>query len=149
MIKEVLVDCIAGIMNAKGATSYSFLGKGKVFHPENAMIITNKRIILVLVPLPGAGEVVGSTNISLWQLMLAKKEIEKKLKQMLATMSLQQIIESNPKNYSIDISNIKKAKFAFLTQNLVLTTKDNQTYKYSIKDKKDREKAKNIFKQFM
>lgn len=148
MITEKIIDYIAGIMNAKGATSYSFLGKGKVFHPETAMIITNKRLLLIVIPLPGAGEVIGNTNISLWQLMFAKKDIEAKLKKMISKMTLQQILNSNPKNYSIDISNISKAKISFFTKTLILTTQDNHTYKYSIRDNKDREKIKNLLKQF-
>lgn len=149
MSAEKIIATISGIMNAGGLTEYSFLGKGKVFRPENAMIITNARIILVLVPLPGAGEVIGSTNISLWQLLLAKKDIENKLKQMIRTMTLQQIIKSNPANYFIDFADIQKAKISFLLKNLVIKTKQGKTYKYSIRDKADREKAKEILKQFM
>jgi hypothetical protein len=149
MTDEKIIGCIAGIMNAGGFTEYSFLGKGKVFHPENAMIITDKRVILVLVPLPGAGEVIEDTNISLWQLLLAKKDIENKLKEMLSSMTLNQIMQSSPKNHFINLEEIKQVKISWLLKNLIITTKAGKKYKYSIRDKEDREKAKKLFQQFM
>ncbi len=150
MTDEKVIGYIAGIMNAGGVfTEYSVLGKGEVFHPENAMIVTDKRVLFVLVPLPGAGQVIEDTNISLWQLMLAKKDIENKLKEMLSSMTLNQIMQSSPKNHFINLEDIKQVKISWLLKNLIIITKSNKKYKYSIRDKEDREKAKKLLQNFM
>lgn len=148
MTNEKVISYIAGIMNAGGFTDWSILGKGKMFHPETTMIITNKRLLLIAVPLPGAGQVIGTTNISIWQLILARKDIEKKLKEMLSSMSLRQIMNSNEKNYAINLADIKKVKLTIFKK-LIIITRSGKKYKYYIRDKNDQKRVKEIFKEFM
>jgi hypothetical protein len=107
--KENIVGYIAGVMKAGfHIRGYSFLGTGKVYDPENAIVITNKRVLFITVPMPGGDKMIANIDVPLLQSLIARKDIENKLKEMLSSMPLKQILESHPKNYFINILDIKK-----------------------------------------
>ncbi|RLJ08231.1 MAG: hypothetical protein DRP12_00975 [Candidatus Aenigmatarchaeota archaeon] len=146
---EEIIDYIAGIMRSgRSLYGYEVLGVGKVLAPENAMIITNKRIIFIVVPLPGAEKIIGGTIIPMWQWLLAKKDIESKLKEMISTMPIENIIRSHPKNFWIDYGKIKEIKFGRFSKTIKIIRHDGEKLKYAIREKKDFEKAKAILQKF-
>lgn len=142
---EKIIDYIAGIMRTFHIRGYGVLGVGKIVTPENAIIITNKRIIFVVVPLPGGERIVAGVDIPMWQWLLAKKDIENKLKEMINSMSIESIIHSNPKNYWINYNEIEKIKFSkFSSRNIEIVKRDGKKLKYAIRDKKDLKKIELI-----
>ena len=147
---EKVINYIAGIMRTgMGSGSSSVLGVGKVSHPENAIVITNKRIVLVFVPIAGADKIIDGADINVWQWLLAKKDIENKLKNMLSSMSIVDILKSDGRNFAIDYNNIERIKFGNISKSIEIITKDRKKFKYSIRDKKDFEKAKTLFQNFI
>jgi len=147
---EKIIDFVAGV-TATGFTGRGFgwLGKGEMAFPQNAIIITNKRIAFITVPVLGAEKIVGSTVVGIWQYLLAKKDIENKLKEMMASQPLEKILQGHPKNFSIRFEEIKKIKMNSFQLKITFITKDNKKYSYSTRDKKDFERAKEIFRNFL
>lgn len=151
---EKIVDYITGIMRVgilpEGKIyGKGWLGVGEINFPENALILTNYRVAFIKVPVAGAGKLIADTNISMWQWILAKKDIENKLKEMMASQSLQEILNCSEKNFSLRFEEIKEIKLSKISQSIIFISKDNKKYEYSIRDKKDFEKAKVIFKRFL
>ena len=146
---EKLIAQIPGIMSAGTyGAGYSFLGTGKRFHAENAMIITNKRILFIVVPVAGAGKMIGDVDTSTFQWLLAAKNIGEKLNSMLKSMSLQKILNSDARNFAINQDEIKKIKISFLG-NLTFVLTNGKRLKYGIRQKEDREKARELFRDYM
>ncbi|MES2213955.1 MAG: hypothetical protein V4465_00985 [Patescibacteria group bacterium] len=57
---EKIIDAVFGILNQK-SWGYSFLGSGKFSKPENALLITDHRMLFVQVPMPGGDKMVSGT----------------------------------------------------------------------------------------
>ena len=148
--EEKVIGYIAGIMRTGfHLRGTSVLSVGKVYTPENAMIITNKRIIFITVPLPGAGKIIANVDISMWQWLLAKKDIENKLKEMIESMPIEEILQSDPKNFFIPYDEIQKIKFGRISRSIKIIKKDGKKLSYSIRDKNDFAKAKSLFKNLL
>jgi len=71
----------------------SFLGKGKVFSPENSLLITNKRLLFIQVPMTGGDNIVGETNYVMNNFFYNKKELLTNGEELLRTQSLPQILQ--------------------------------------------------------
>jgi hypothetical protein len=146
---EKVIGHIAGIMRSGWASrSYEFYGTGQVKTSENAMVITDRRILFITVPLPGADKIVAGTSIPSLQWLIAKKDIEDKLEEMISSMSLEDIFQTNPRNFSINLNEIKKVQIGRHSQALKFVTQDNKKYSYSIRDKEDFIRAKEIFTSY-
>src|SRR3989344_7477901 len=131
MTTEKILDYIAGIMKIGfGIRGFEILGVGKIITSENSMIITDKRIIFVTVPLPGAEITISGVDIPMWQWLIAKKDIENKLKEMINSMSVKEIISSNSKNFYIDYGEIEKIKFGKFSRNIEIIKHNRKRLKY-------------------
>jgi hypothetical protein len=147
---EILTDYIAGIMRyGSGAVSYSVLDTGKNMAPENCLLITNKGIRAVTVPVSGAGKVVSGTDISKWQWMTMQSGIEKALKDMINIMSLGEILHACGKHIFVSGDEIAGIKFSDISNGVTVTTKDKKKYSWSVRDKDDYGRAKNILSAFL
>lgn len=71
----------------------SFLGKGKVLSPENSLLITNKRLLFIQVPMTGGDNIVGETNYVVNNFFYNKKELLTNGEELLRTQSLPQILQ--------------------------------------------------------
>lgn len=149
-VPEKIIGYTAGIMRSGGfgMRGYEFLGRGKVdaSHRANAMIITDRRILFIMVPLPGAGQMIEGADISMWQWLAARKDIENKLKEMLDNMSAQRILDSDQSNFALNFFDVREVKIRKFFGAVKFITKENKKYQYSIRDKKDLEKLKTYFK---
>lgn len=149
MENEKIVTTIAGILNQKfGLRGIEVLGTGEVFVPENSLIITDKRLIFVVVPLLGAGKLIEGQDISAWQFLLASKDIESKLQEMLSSMNPDEIISSNKRNFFLLLSDLTKVKVSKFFGRFSFYTKDRKKYTYAVRDKKDLEKISQILKDY-
>ena len=147
---EKVIDYIAGIMRTGfGLRGSAVLGVGEVQTSENAMIITDKRVLFITAPIPGAEKIIASTDIPMWQWLAARKDIDNKTREMISSMSVEDIANSNPKNFWVEYSEIEKIDFGRLSRSIEIIKRDSKKLKYSIRDKADFEKAKTILKKFL
>ena len=143
---ETIMISIPSIMRYdQGAGSYSILGTGKSFSPENAFLLTNENIWAVTVPVEGAGKVIAGTEINKWNWMTDAKEIREQLKQMTEAMTLRQIILSCESHRRIANQDIIWWQAKDSSQGIHFKTIQGITYAYSIRDFSDYEKLKNYF----
>lgn len=144
---EKVADCIAGITRAGwGVHSVEVLGAGENKMPENAMLITNKQVIFIVVPVLGADKIIAGADISESQWLYSKKKIEENLREIVATVPLEQIIKSHHRNFALPLSEIKVQFGSGLFKNNISFLCGSKKYNYSLRDMKDIERTKTIFK---
>jgi hypothetical protein len=114
-------------------------------NPENAIIITNKRLDFIYVPLAGANQNINGFNINAVDSLLAQPDIEKELTSMLNTMTLLEILNSSPYNFSINFTDIIKVMTSDFEHEITFQTRDKQNYSYRINNKDDFIKLKGMF----
>lgn len=151
--EEKVVTTVAGIIGtfAIGAPlirSKSLLGVGEILHPENSIVVTERHVLFIYVPLSGGDKIVSDVDIGLFDWLLAKKDAESKLNEMLSSMSLEQIYQGHPKNFGISLDNIAKIKFSNWRRNVTFITKDDKKYSYGIRAKEDYTKLKKVFTKY-
>jgi transcriptional regulator of met regulon len=143
---EQIVAKIVGITKAGfGLRGVELLGAGKINQPENAMVITNKRVAFIHVPIPGSDTLVSGIDIGMWQQLLTGKDIQTELNNMLSKKTLDVIINSDIKNRSILLNDIQEVAFGKLTSVITFTTTSKEKISYSILNRDNTEKLKSIF----
>tara|TARA_Y100000310_G_scaffold11797_1_gene12297 strand:- start:2598 stop:3062 length:465 start_codon:yes stop_codon:yes gene_type:complete len=142
---EKLIASVFGIMK-NGRVSVG----GFVLQTQNAIIVTDKRILIITVPIPGAE----LHEISMAQIMFMKSKIAEKGNQMLKGMSFDQILKSNNTNVSINFSEIQGIEFGkpllgFIGGNtLKILTKKGDKISYAILNKEDLKNLKEVLKDY-
>ena len=135
---EKIIKYFTGIMRyGSGSGSYSFFGTGRNIAPENSLILTDKNIWLVVVPIEGSGKVISSTDISKWQWIAMQEDIEKILSKMVNTMKFKDLIENCLDYIKIPFSNINKITLSDISNSLTIKTIYGDKYSYSVRNKKD------------
>jgi len=143
---EALVDTIPAVMQYGKTRSVAVLGTGKVLIPENALLITNKAIWALTVPLPGVDKIVAGADIGKWQWMSAYQDIINALREMVVTLPLREVLKQGRAKRLLGWNEIKDAKTLPFTQAISLTGTDGKRFGYSIRLKEDYQRAKEIFK---
>lgn len=142
---EKLENYVGGITKTgMGVRSVEFLGKGEVLTPENALLITNKQFIFIVVPVPGADKTVGGADPSLYQFMFSGKQINQKLQNLIATMPLEKIIKSHVKNYALPRSETKLS-FSNPPFDNFDFYRNNERISYTIMDQKEYNRIKTLY----
>lgn len=152
---EKVKDYVVGILRTGtnypgvGLRGVSILGAGKVYQPENAFIVTNKQIVFVVVPASGAGVLLDSNfgDIGEDQFLVSKKHIESTLKNLLETASLADIAKTNKLNFAmpLDGTTIDMGGSGFFSTLTIKFTCGKKAVRYSIRDRADFARAKEIF----
>lgn len=138
---EVILSVVYGVLReaSKGSLvrGYALLGVGKVKSPENAIIVTNKRIIFIVVPIFGGNNLLDGVDFNMYNFMLNPKKLKEKGQELIASTTPDQIVNLDKNNFDLDINDINeiKAKTKFRQYILFKTNKEN--YKYSIRNKED------------
>ncbi len=97
---EQIAGSVFGIM--KTATGFkdvfkpfgmSVLGSGKVYYPENTLLVTNYRILLIQVPITGGNKIVGETDYVPQNFFFNRGELRQQGEELLKTNSLSQILK--------------------------------------------------------
>lgn len=143
---EELVDTIPAVMQYGKIRSAVALGTGKVLTPENALIITNRAIWALTVPLPGVDTVVSGTDIGKWQWMTSYLDIIDMLQELVATLPLDEVLKQGRANRLMRLEELKNAKTLPFTYAISLTRTDGKKFGYSIRVKEDYQRAREIFK---
>lgn len=143
---EVVVDTIPAVMRYMVVRSTSYLGTGKVHHPENALIITDRSIWALTVPLAGVDKVVAGTDIGSFQWMWHYKDIAEKLQEMLQALPLEEVFKQGRAKRLMGWEELREAKTRPFSHDIRLIKSNGQTFRYSIRVKEDYLRAKKIFK---
>jgi hypothetical protein len=115
-----------------------FLGVGKIKNPENALLITNRRIIFFLVPMAGAGKFVDEVDFTQIQNLFAKKKIKERGQKMVSSKNPAQILSANKSNFALSFSDIKKIKIkSFFGRGLTIEMNDGKKWAYTLYNKED------------
>ena len=142
---EVLIESIPGILRVLASGGTEFLGKGEVRHPENALLITNKAIWVLTVPLPGSGQMVAGTNISTWQWQTGYEDIRKGLEDLVASQPLDELLRKNRGKMLMRWEEIQTVDAQPSKHRLYLTRRDGVKFRYSLRQREDVERAKRVF----
>lgn len=144
---EKLAGYVAGIMRVGAwAGGYAILGTGKIKNTENALLVTNRNVLAVTVPLAGAGKIMAGTNISLWQWLASSKKIRDWLEAALKAKPLAEVVRDLPINQAWSWGTMGKVETDERTQSIFLANPGGQKTRYSIRDKDEFQKAKALFK---
>jgi len=146
---EKVINYIVGIMRSGlGLRGFEILGAGKIYNPENAILITDNQVIFITVLVEGADKLISGTDIAMWQWLLSKNNIEEKLKDLLASNSLSQIVNMNQGNFSMSLNKLNVKIRSGITQSICFSSEDKKVC-YSVRDKNELEKAKMIFANYL
>lgn len=143
---EVVTDTIPAVMQYLKARSVSVQGIGKVLTPANALIITNKAVWALTVPLKGTDKVVGGVDIGKNQWMWASKDIGDKLQEMLSTLPLEDVLREGRAQRLMGWEEFRLAKSRRFSRDICLVKSDGRKYRYSIRQQEDYLRAREIFK---
>ena len=73
---EKVVAAIGGIVNTGGGVrSVQVLGAGKIRHPENSMVVTDRNVFLLYVPLPAGDVTAGDVDMGAVYWLIDQVEI--------------------------------------------------------------------------
>lgn len=143
---EHLVEVIPAVMQYGKTRSVTVMGTGQVLTPENALIVTNKSLWALTVPLAGADKVVAGTDIGKWQFMTAWQNITDKLQEMLNSLPLEEVLKQGRAKRLLKLEELQAVKTIPFTFALSFVTVDGRKYGYSVRVKEDYERAKDFFK---
>ncbi|MGI6497901.1 MAG: hypothetical protein ACOX0U_03580 [Oscillospiraceae bacterium] len=143
---EVLLETIPAVMQYGKIRSVAVLETGKVLTPENALLITNKAIWALTVPLSGTDKVVAGTDIGKWQWTVAYQDIIHALQEMISTLPLHEVLRQGRGKRLMEWDELKGAKTLPFAQTISLIRNDGKKFGYSIRLKEDYQRAKDIFK---
>lgn len=141
---EEVTGYIGGIAKRFGK-GYEFLGVGKILTSENCLIATTKRVLFATAPVPGAGKIISGLDISQLQWLLAKKDVENKAREMADELIKKRSLVLNYTFFFLYLDAIKEIKTNEFFGSIKFITKDNKSYTYITRDKKDLEKVRKLF----
>ena len=84
---------VAGFKDIFKPFGMSVLGSGKTYYPENTLLITNYRILLIQVPITGGNKIVGETDYVPQNFFYNRGELSQKGEEVLKMNSLSQILK--------------------------------------------------------
>jgi len=88
-----IMKTAAGLKDVFKPFGMSVLGSGKTYYPENTLLITNYRILLIQVPITGGNKIVGETDYVPQNFFFNRGELRQKGEELLKTNSLPQILK--------------------------------------------------------
>jgi hypothetical protein len=90
---EQISGSVFGVMKTGvGLFGGSFLGSGKTYYPENALLITNYRLLFIQIPITGGDKIAGKTDYVSQNVFFNRSELRQKGEQILKTNSLARIL---------------------------------------------------------
>jgi hypothetical protein len=131
---EKILGSVLGITWGGWRTKMEIMGVGNTNHPENSLFLTNRGIISVVVPVSGAGLSMAGLDFSSMSSAISRGKIEETAKQMMSTMSANQILFANELNYYLPFSSLKGVKFYGLGYKGAVSFEmsDGKKYRYTL-----------------
>jgi hypothetical protein len=128
---EFVVDFFSPVM--RSGVYYggsSLLGKGTRRSPENTMVLTDRRILLVTAPLPSWGQFVSDEDIDTLDTVFARKEVRDKAGEMVSLLSSGDGVATFQSDFAVRIDEIVKMKFHQLQRSVEFTTSSGLHRRY-------------------
>lgn len=88
-----IMKTAAGFKDVFKPFGMSVLGSGKTYYPENTLLVTNYRILLIQVPITGGNKIVGETDYVPQNFFFNRSELRQQGEELLKTNSLPQILK--------------------------------------------------------
>ncbi|WP_340201722.1 hypothetical protein [Ascidiimonas sp. W6] len=88
-----IIETATGFKDLFKARGVSILGKGKVKFSENSLLLTNYRLLLVQIPVPGGNKMIGETDYVSENFFFNRGEIRQLGEEMLKTNSITQFLK--------------------------------------------------------
>jgi len=128
--EEKLVGTVFGIMNYKKAEDQSPV-MNKTTNPENTLLLTDKRLLLIQIPVLGGNNIIGDTTYSTADFFWNRSEMKEKGLQMIEHMSLGDIA----KQYGMrDFVYSQIEKIVLKKMEIIITTLNGQETAYLFMD---------------
>lgn len=108
-----ILKTVVGFKDAFKPYGASILGSGKYYYPENTLLITNYRMLLIQVPITGGNKIIGETDYVTQNFFFNRGELKQKGEELLKTNSISQILKlaTNDILYSdIKMLNLKQTQ---------------------------------------
>ncbi len=116
---------------------------------QNALLASKKRVYFIFVPMSLSDQTITNTKSLEWA--FAQKYIQAKLDEMLKSMSLKEIYDSNPINFAINFPDIKniiiKRTGFFNSQDIRFFDRYDRKLEIAVRNRPDLDKAKVFFRQ--
>ncbi|EKE13740.1 MAG: hypothetical protein ACD_12C00847G0001, partial [uncultured bacterium] len=88
-----IMKTAAGFKDIFKPFGMSVLGSGKTYYPENTLLVTNYRILLIQVPITGGNKIVGETNYVPQNFFFNRGELRQQGEELLKANALSQILK--------------------------------------------------------
>lgn len=123
----------------------SFLGSGKMYYPENTLVVTNCRLLFVQIPLSGGNKVIGNTEYVSQNFFFNRGELRQKGEQIIKTNSLSEILSlaTNDVIYN-DIKTLTLKPFK-----IIIEKSNGGKLAYTFMDKEYTDLLKRMFKFYL
>jgi hypothetical protein len=149
---EQIVGVIFGIMRTAtdlkdmfNLMGESFLGVGKTYFPENSLLITNYRLLMIQVPVSGGNKIVDETDYVSLNFFFNRAEIREKGEEILKTSSISEIL-----NLAINDVLFEDVKRITLNKTQLIIEKSNgEKLGYVFMDRENIEPLKNILSFYL
>jgi hypothetical protein len=155
--KEQIAGAVFGTMKAATGMqdmfkpmSLSFLGVGKTYFPENTLLFTNLRLLMIQVPVAGGNKIVGEINYAEKNYFFNRGEIRQKGESIIKANNLPQILELatndvlykdiktltlKTKNLRIDIEKLNGDKLSYIFMDKEYIEHIRELSQFYLKDK--------------
>lgn len=137
---EKLIGYASGIMRSGWRGGFAILGSGQIKSTENALIVTDKQIYFITVPMEGAGKIISGTDISTVQWMLSQEKIKTTLENLINSHDLQGVLDSVVVNATLPRQSIESVE-PNGTLTITFKTKNNQKLVYNFLKKEEYNKT--------
>jgi hypothetical protein len=115
---ELVEGASFGLMNLR-QTGNAVMGVGKASDAENALVLTNRRMVFIQVPLPGGNNIIGAASFNYMNVMLNRPQLITEGKKLLASGDPQKIVQYIEKTFSyedLESVSVKNKKLEFRTR---------------------------------
>ncbi len=134
----------------RGGAFGSMTQVGEIYQSENSMLVTNDQIILLTVPMPGADTLLSNgqgdgMDIGMGEWLLAKKQMQAKLDQMINTETLAEVANCHPHNFAIDRKTVSSIVFVRKGMAIQINLTDGKRFTYWFREKADAQRAQALF----
>ena len=98
---------IGGVQGGQMRGGYNFFAKATIENPENALIVTDRQIVAVVVPVVGSDRTLAGSDVGGMFWMFGAGKLKQMLLKMLEVKSLDEVCNSHPANYAMDRNGLK------------------------------------------
>lgn len=139
---EEVKSIIVGVMGVGiGAMTITLGGGGELKRPENTIILTNKNIWFIYIPLQGTGIVTETAGDSAtaFDFMFGKSDLQNKVNEIYDKTGIRGLIATSASNYAVALADLQSVELDALKQ-VLFTTINGQKFKYGIWKEEDRQR---------